>query len=170
MTKTRKKYDETYYKKNKTRLLKQQHDYYMKHKKTLQKYSNNYYLENKNDYKQYFEKYYDEHKKEILEYNRKYKRLLCTKNPNLYKSNLLRVRINQLINCYTERGWIFKTSKDGIDYLAIIGHLGKHPGKNYILNFIIPLHKFDLSDKKQIIKAVCPENLRWIKKKTRRVI
>lgn len=52
----------------------------------------------------------------------------------------------------------------GVDYQAIIDHLGPCPGKreDYHIDHIIPLSHFDHTDPEQIKKAWAPENHQWL--------
>ncbi len=60
-----------------------------------------------------------------------------------------------------------KISQYGIDYGAIIKHLGPCPGKrgDYHIDHIFPLSAFDLNCEEQIKLAFAPENHQWLKKK-----
>ena len=79
----------------------------------------------------------------------------------------LRCQLRQnLRNAFRQRG-IYKTiraSKYGVDYRAIIQHLGPIPsdGKKYNIDHIKPLALFDLTDPTQVKAAFAPENLQWL--------
>jgi hypothetical protein len=51
----------------------------------------------------------------------------------------------------------------GVDYDAIIVHLGSCPGKmaEYQVDHILPLAAFDLTESWQVKAAFAPENHRW---------
>ncbi len=82
----------------------------------------------------------------------------------------LRIRVYEAITNYTKTGKIMVSSKYGIDYKAIIEHLGPHPNTRGIkgkfhIDHIIPLSAFDLNDPEQIKLAFAPGNHQWLRAK-----
>lgn len=79
----------------------------------------------------------------------------------------LMTALNGALRKYTKTGKIMSSKKYGIDYGAIIKHLGEPPDyeNNYDIDHIKPLSKFDLNDPEQVKQAFAPENLRWLKHK-----
>lgn len=76
----------------------------------------------------------------------------------------LRSRVRRAFNEYTLTGKV-RTSKDyGIDYDAIIHHLGPCPGNrdDYHIDHIIALSRFDLNDPLQVKEAFAPSNHQWL--------
>lgn len=53
-------------------------------------------------------------------------------------------------------------SQYGIDYKAILKHLGPHPGADYHLDHIKPCCMFDHNDPEQIKECWSPSNLQWL--------
>lgn len=76
----------------------------------------------------------------------------------------LRWRVRSAFNAYSKTGKIRPTDEYGIDYAAIIKHLGKCPGnlKDYHIDHVIPLKLFDFSNLEQIKLAFAPENHQWL--------
>lgn len=79
--------------------------------------------------------------------------------------NRLRARVRRAFSYYAKRGKFLKSKEYGIDYEAIIKHIGPCPGnqKDYHVDHIIPLSMFDFNDLEQIKKAFAPENHQWLK-------
>jgi hypothetical protein len=80
---------------------------------------------------------------------------------------ILRQRVREAISVYSKSGKITTSKKYGIDYEAIIQHLGPCPGEreDYHIDHIIPLSAFDFDDLKQIRIAFAPVNHQWLKAK-----
>lgn len=76
----------------------------------------------------------------------------------------LRWRVRDAVNSYSESGKIKSADEYGIDYKAIIRHLGKCPGElsDYHIDHIKPLKLFNLNDPEQIKLAFAPENHQWL--------
>lgn len=116
-----------------------------------------------------------ENKKRMKEYNKDYKK----KNPDKikiiqekYRKNniqfFIRKRIRERLRIALLNQGLKKTQtskKYGVDFTAIIKHLGPCPGlrSDWHIDHIIPLSYFDLKDKNQIRFAVRPENHQWLK-------
>ena len=79
----------------------------------------------------------------------------------------LRSHVRHALNHYSKTGKIMSSKKYGIDYGAIIKHLGLHPNNlgikgEFHIDHIIPLSSFDLNDLEQIKIAFAPENHQWL--------
>ena len=79
----------------------------------------------------------------------------------------LRGLVSQAFRKYTTTGKIMVSSKYGIDYEAIIKHLGPHPNTcgingDFHIDHIIPISAFDLTDLEQVKIAFAPSNHRWL--------
>lgn len=74
----------------------------------------------------------------------------------------LRHSLYLALDNYTKTGKISKARDYGINYEAIIRHLGKKPEGDYEIDHIKPLCSFDLTDNGQVREAFKPENLRWL--------
>lgn len=100
---------------------------------------------------------------------------LCERCYNVIKYNtdehfriktILRERVRGAFNLYSTTGKTQKSDKYGIDYEAIIKHLGSCPGnrENYHIDHIFPLSAFNFDDPKQVKLAFAPENHQWLTK------
>lgn len=80
---------------------------------------------------------------------------------------ILRERIRSSFKSYSIKGKVKSSKKYGINYQAIIDHLGPCPGEreDYHIDHIIPLSVFNFNDDKHIKLAFSPENHQWLKKK-----
>lgn len=77
---------------------------------------------------------------------------------------LLRKRVYNAIESYSKTGKIKSACEYGINYEAIIRHLGPCPGprEDYHIDHILPLSAFDFNDPEHIKKAFAPENHQWL--------
>jgi hypothetical protein len=84
-------------------------------------------------------------------------------NPNYRIAGLIRTRLWKALQLYGN-GKIYSSKKYGVNYTAIINHLGPKPddGKEYHIDHIRPLCSFDLRDLNQIKLAFAPENHQWL--------
>lgn len=129
--------------------------------------------ENKEKIKEDKKEYYQEHKEEISERNKKNREVLNKKerikrktDENFRITQNLRRRLRQAYSEYSITGKI-KNSKDiGIDFEAIIRHLGPCPGnrEDYHIHHIIALCSFNFDDPEQVKLAFAPENHQWLTK------
>lgn len=55
-----------------------------------------------------------------------------------------------------------RASKYGVDWSAIVAHLGPQPSPEHEIDHIRPLASFDLTDPAQVREACRPENHRWL--------
>ena len=94
--------------------------------------------------------YYHEHKHEFI---RKF-------------TKRLRGVLNQAFLRYSKTGKIYSSKKYGINYGLIIENLKPFPKdiKNYNVDHIIPLSRFDWNNPKHIKIAFSPENHQWLTK------
>ena len=76
----------------------------------------------------------------------------------------LRNRLTGAFNRFSKTGKIATSKEYGIDYQAIIEHLGPCPGDrcDFHIDHIQPLSSFDFNDPKQIKEAFVPENHQWL--------
>jgi len=79
---------------------------------------------------------------------------------------LLRCRVGQAFKSYSKNGKMKPSKKYGIDYGAIVKHLGPCPGnrEDYHIDHIFPLSAFDFNIEEQVKLAFVPENHQWLKK------
>lgn len=75
----------------------------------------------------------------------------------------LRALLRHALMEYTCTGKVCSSKMYGVDYDAIIQHLGPCPGdmSDYSIDHILPLSVFDLNDLSQVTIAFAPENHRW---------
>jgi len=110
-------------------------------------------------------------RKDKKEYNDKWKNYRnsyrnnrrATDEPWRLKQNL-RSRLYVAFRDYSTTGKLRKADEYGIDYKAIIEYLGPMPkdGKDYQIDHIIPLSRFDFNDLEQIKLAFSPENHQFL--------
>ena len=76
----------------------------------------------------------------------------------------IRTRVTEAFKIYSKTGKIQSSKKYGIDYKAIINHLGDCPGKrkDYHIDHIFPLSAFDLDNLTHIKALFAPENHQWL--------
>lgn len=89
------------------------------------------------------------------------------KNDELfYIKGLLRVRLFSAFHRYSTTGKIMKSKDYGINYKAIIQHLGPCPGQRegYHIDHVFPLSAFDFNNLTHIRLAFAPENHQWLRK------
>lgn len=76
----------------------------------------------------------------------------------------LRARLYRALTTFSATGKCKRSDEYGIDYQAIIEHLGPCPGEadQYHIDHIRPLCRFDMNDLRQIQEAFSPENHQWL--------
>jgi hypothetical protein len=153
--KRKQKYWKKYYKKNKVRIL-------LKHRKYLRKY----YRKNKKKMLKQMHERYQKNKKSINKrnYARKVKRL--KKDPIFKLTENLRNRITQAIRKNAKKGSAVRDLGCTIMFLKtyiekkFYGQMSwDNWGTYWQLDHIVALWKFDLTDRKQFLKAVNYKNL-----------
>lgn len=74
----------------------------------------------------------------------------------------LRSRLTQAFKSYAKNGKV-KPAKDyGIDYQAIIEHLGPRPSDKHVVDHIVPLKAFNFDLRTHVKAAFAPENHQWL--------
>ncbi len=99
--------------------------------------------------------------------SQKYRR----KNDESYNLKInLRRNVLKAFTHYSKTGKIKSSKKYGINYEAIIKHLGPKPndGRTYEVDHIIPLSLFDFNNLEHIKKAFAPKNHQWLTKEINR--
>jgi hypothetical protein len=73
-------------------------------------------------------------------------------------------RLGAALRCFSRTGKVMRADQYGVDYAAIIAHLGPCPGPRELwhVDHIRPLCAFDLTDPAQVREAFAPENHRWL--------
>ena len=143
-----------------------------KEKQRIQKQK--YALKNKEQCQARGQRYYKKNKKEIQRKYYKYMARQRQSNTQLAIRERLRMRVKLAMARYTESGKIWTSQQYGIDYKAIIEHLGPHPNTRGIkgdfhIDHIIPLSAFDLNDPEQVKLAFAPENHQWLRAKDNKI-
>lgn len=151
-----------------------QKQYKIKNKDKIREQSRKYYGANKESIKIRMAKYIRNigPKQRVARVSRQYR--WCKKqrkrNTNYAIRQRIRLRIIRALTHYSDTGKIMTSRKYGIDYGAIIEHLGPHPNTigiagDFHIDHIIPLSAFDLTDPEQIKIAFAPENHQWLEAK-----
>jgi len=85
-------------------------------------------------------------------------------DPQFHIRENLRRRLKSVLDKYSIDGKTHSSKKYGINYSAIIEHLGLCPGnmENYHIDHIFPLVAFDLNNLLHIKAAFAPENHQWL--------
>jgi len=159
------KYIREYYKEKKAEVDRINKKYYLSHKKEMDEYRNKYYYENIERCKKLTKKNYEKNKelrkKQNLEnYHRRYR-----KDEGFRMRRLLGTALGHVIRHYIKTGKITNPMrKYHIDWKGIMKVLTPipQPRKDYHVDHIIPLWKFDLTNFEQIHIAFAPENHRWM--------
>lgn len=156
-----------YYKRNKVDIQREKRIDYIKNRDSVRKRSKEYYIANIQKARERQKLYYYKNKDKIVAYQKIYEKKQRENNSQSAIRNRLRKRINHALREYSLTGKIMSSIKYGIDYGAIIAHLGPHPNTlgikgKYEIDHILPLSSFDLNDPKQIKLAFAPENHQWL--------
>jgi hypothetical protein len=166
------------YLENKPKILKRCHNYYEVNKaKILQKHNNPQFKKYQQDSnKQYWIEHgpeiYKQHKKWVKTHGDQVRALQRLSYQRTRKAmrvkRLLRWRLRDAFIKYSTIGKIKKADEYGVDYQAIIDHLGIMPndGQQYHIDHIVPLSYFNFDDPEQIKAAFAPKNHQWLEAKT----
>jgi len=78
----------------------------------------------------------------------------------------LRRSFNHAMKKYSKEGKIMNSKKYGLNWERVIEHLKPFPKpiEEFEIDHIIPLCKFNLTNRTEIKKAFSPLNLRWLRK------
>lgn len=103
-------------------------------------------------------------KPETLKKQRDYEKGRYATDEQFMMRKRLRANFRSALRGYTETGKAGTSRSYGIDYNAIIVHLGSCPGDTaeWHIDHIRPLVSFDLTDLEQIREAFAPENHQWL--------
>lgn len=128
-----------------------------------------YRTKNKEKLKLAYQQWLRDNKEHRTQYQKLYLKKYYKKikiNSSYIIKNRLRARLLSSLKAYGN-GKTMRANKYGIDYSAIINHLGPCPGKreDYHIDHIIPLSLFDHTNPEQIKIAWAPENHQWLEKK-----
>lgn len=156
--------------------------YRIKNRKRQNQWAKDHYAANIERIKAEHKKYYQKNKEKVLarqlrrfnedrsaryrKYN-EYKKIQLANNTQFGIGLRLRSLVSQAFRKYTKTGKIMISSKYGIDYKAIIAHLGPHPNTlgikgDFHIDHIVPVSFFDLNDLDQVRIAFAPSNHRWL--------
>lgn len=93
-----------------------------------------------------------------------YMRERCKTDERFRLTMLLRRRLSQAFQEFSQYGKKFVSRKYGIDYGRIVDHLGPCPGErqDYHIDHVFPLSAFDFDDTRQVRAAFAPENHQWL--------
>jgi hypothetical protein len=175
-----------YYQQNKERILKQKAQYFLDNKDQIyQRRQERVTVESREARQQYMEKYrkqnkdrrrkpdkekiklsnrsyYQRHKEELRIKHREYRKQRMLIDPSFRTKMLLRNLLYRAFQKYSTTGKIMSSKKYGINYQAIIDHLGSCPVLGYHIDHIIPLSLFDFDNAQHIMAAFAPENHQWL--------
>lgn len=127
-------YDKRYFRKNRERIRKQRAEYYRSNSDKIKQKTKQYALS-------------------------RYKR-----DPRFVTICRLRHRLREAFKRYSKNGKVAPSADYGIDWQAILEHLGPCPGNvsEYHIDHIVPLSSFDHDDPVQVRQAWAPENHQWL--------
>ena len=83
----------------------------------------------------------------------------------------LRTSLHHAMTKYTKTGKIMSSKKYGINWKEVIESLKPFPKtlNNFEIDHIIPLHRFNLTNKEEVKKAFSPSNLQWLTREENRI-
>lgn len=121
----------------------------------------NYYLKNKEKCCAATNRWRKKDRKNNSEKYRKYAKMIYRRRTTEIR---LRARLVHAFRDYSTKGKQRSSDEYGIDYIAIIHHLGPCPGnrEEWHIDHIKPLSLFDFDDPEQIKQAFAPENHQWL--------
>jgi len=172
----------SYYLRNKEAKLEYQRQHRSKNRERLNARDRLFYQENGESRKAYQKKYKAQNRDRLRNRDRLYRcanreRINARQRIYMQKQrdnntpcairSFLRGKVWQAFVRYTKTGKILDASEYGIDYKAIIEHLGPHPNTRGIkgkfhIDHIIPLSAFDLTAHEQVKIAFAPSNHQWL--------
>lgn len=117
---------------------------------------------------EYSRNYYEENREKSMQTKKEYTMRRYHSDENFKMRIKLGTSLNYVIRRYLKTGRIMNPmAKYCIDWVEIIEHLKPFPKKrkDYHVDHIIPLCKFDLTNWEQIQIAFAPENHQWLKVK-----
>lgn len=104
------------------------------------------------------------HKEKIKTWHRKYNQERKKIDSNFRMTINLRRLLLYAFDNFSKHGKVMSSRKYGINFEAIIKHLGKCPGhrKEWHIHHIKPLCYFNFDDTKEVKQAFAPENHEWL--------
>jgi len=157
-------YSKREYLKYKPKLLARTRKWREQNKERVKNYNKIYKIEHREILKQKGKKYLFENKETITKkasarYIKKYR----TDKVFALQCNL-RKRLGDAFRKFSSNGKLRSADKYGIDYNAIINHLGPCPGerKDYDIDHIRPLNQFNFDNIEEVKQAFTPGNHRWL--------
>lgn len=159
-----KKHRKKYYKENKERELAINQKYRENNKVKISKINYKYYKKRTEYYKNLSKKYYEKNKEKRAKYNLEYVKKKYKEDLAFRNRRKLGTALGGVIRYYLKTGKVSNPLPElGVDWKGIMKVLTPipKPRKDYHVDHIIPLYKFDLSDIEQILTAFAPENHRW---------
>lgn len=123
------------------------------------------YLDKRKKYRQeYFKRPY------VMKKMRERKRWQLENDLDFAVADRLRRSLNHALTKYSKYGKIMSSKKYGIDWESIINHLKPFPNnlKEFEIDHIIPLCKFNLTNPEEIERAFSPNNLQWLTREENR--
>jgi len=158
-----------YRQENKQQIKEQSKAYYQKNKEKINKYGEEYRNKHKKERREYSRKYNQAHKKEIRQRQKEYEHKKFKNDINYRLAKNLRSRLRDALHGNYKTGSAVRDLGCSIDELK--NHLeslfqSNMSWKNYgygkhcwVIDHIKPLSAFDLSDRKQFLKACNYKNL-----------
>ncbi len=102
---------------------------------------------------------YSKNSEKIKKYTKEYAKRRILIDESYYLSRILRTRLYIALKQHQSQ---IRLKEISIDVTSIKKKIGKKPSKEYHLDHIVPLSKFDLTEKTEILIAFHPLNLRWL--------
>lgn len=159
------KINKEYNNKNKEKLSTKRHEYY---KNNIVKILTNKKIYQTLNAKEIYQKqkiYNNKNREKLTKYRLNYYRNKRKSDPYFLLESTIRTRFKQAMKLMSKNGKTKSCSEYGIDFKAIYDKVGPKPNKDYHLDHIIPLAKFDLDNVEHIKLAHLPCNLQWIASK-----
>jgi hypothetical protein len=135
--------------------------YYLDNKERKELYRRQNIENIKNKHKEWVEN----NKEHLREIKKQYHKNRLLSDPSYAMQYKLRGNINSRIKKYSKTGKTSSISSLGIDFQLIFDNIGPRPGKEYVLDHIIPVVLFDYTNEQHIILSNSWYNLQWLTKK-----